>query len=122
MKYLCFGLAILVLLIAGSWLSADRVTQYAEELIAPLERASAAVGRGDLRAAEQHLHSAEQRWERRESFFSALLSHSYTTKIDDAVDELLLLDGDAFTLRCEGLIRLLRQLQEMDLPKLKNIF
>ena len=122
MKHLFAGLVLLALLSGGSLLAGRAVNDRAEALLAPLQQVLAAAQEGDGRAAGEALGRAEARWQADEGLMAALLSHGYTTRISDTLAELRLCRDEALVRSCSELIRLLRQLQEMDRPRWRNIF
>ena len=122
MKYLYVGLLIFSLLVCACYFSTQTLSDRTGELVTPQQQARAASLRGDRAARDAHYESAVVRWRQDNRVFSALLSHRETDQISEALAQMEDLEGRDFARQCASLIRLLRRLREMDLPRIDTIF
>ncbi len=122
MKYFYVGVLLLALLLTGCWFSWQQVRRGTQAASLPLELAASAFEAGDEAGSRELARKAALEWQSREGVLASLLSHERSGKITLALEELAELRGREFLQSCRRLLRMLRELAELERVAWRNIF
>lgn len=111
MRRLMIALALLVLIIWGSWWSLHAVEQITDSVIQDIQSG--------------HLEQAHDRWDDAQLLLGSLLLHDEIDQANRLFDRVLAAyqdgDSDDFRLDCIELVAQLRHLPELERPSLINL-
>ena len=122
MKYLCIGLLILALLLAGGLLDAGQVEARTEAVAGLLEQALTALRAEDEAGCRALLAQAGEEWAQQEALLSSLLSHDRTGGIGADFAEAAAMPADELERCCLRLLRAVRELAASERTSFKNIW
>ncbi|MBP1736746.1 MAG: hypothetical protein H6Q60_627 [Oscillospiraceae bacterium] len=127
MKRLWISVALLVVMLAGSFLNYYYIKHICRELTDTLSSAQAYAQEGDWEHSEQSVTQARSAWEAHEPYFHVIFVHR---DIDQILVEFHSLGelankqetGGEFAAACAALMSEINLLYEMDALNLENIF
>ena len=121
MKYLVIGLGILSLLVVFCRYGEMEIKESTQQVAVPLELAITALQAENESQARTYIALANDIWTQKESTLASLISHDHTNQIGEELAKLAWIPTNELRPAVEVVLKLVRNLTEMERILWKNI-